>query len=383
MEKEGNILVVDDEFGPRESLRMILKPLYNIYTADNGQKAIEVVKSSPVDLVTLDLKMQGPQGIDVLREIKKFNSDIEVIIVTGYASLKSAIEGIRYGAFDYIQKPFNVAEILSTINKSMERKRLYGQLKVFLKEIGKLVGMETEVAEIKDKFTNNNGFIDAARLVFNKIAEKNSTNKNQTNYIEFAKVLANTLENKDPYSYDHSGRVNYYANLIAQKLSLPKKDMEDLQIATFLHDIGKIGISNTFIFKEGNLTEIELSIVKKHPEIGSLIVEPLQLSPLIISVIRHHHEWYDGSGYPDGLIGEEIPYFARIVSIADAYDAMSSDRPYRKALSLKEIRNEFSKNAGVQFDPEMARAFIEILENKNNIIPNKSLIAPEQRFAVG
>lgn len=383
MEKEGNILVVDDEFGPRESLRMILKPLYNIYTADNGQKALEVIKSSPVDLVTLDLKMQGPQGIDVLREIKKFNSDIEVIIVTGYASLKSAIEGIRYGAFDYIQKPFNVAEILSTINKSMERKKLYGQLKIFLKEIGKLVGLETEIAEIKDKFSNDSGFIDAARLVFNKIAEKNSANKNQINYLEFARLMANTLENKDPYSYDHSGRVNYYANLIAQRFSLPKKDMEDLQIATLLHDIGKIGISNTFIFKEGNLTEIELSIVKKHPELGALIVEPLQLSPLIISVIRHHHEWYDGSGYPDGLIAEEIPYCARIVAIADAYDAMSSDRPYRKALSLKEIRNEFSKNAGVQFDPEMASTFIEILENKNNIIPNKSLIAPEQRFAVG
>lgn len=383
MEKEGNILVVDDEFGPRESLRMILKPLYNIYTADNGQKALEVIKSSQVDLVTLDLKMQGHQGIDVLREIKKFNSDIEVIIVTGYASLKSAIEGIRYGAFDYIQKPFNVAEILSTINKSMERKKLYGQLKIFLKEIGKLVGLETEAAEIRDKFSNDSGFIDAARLVFNKIAEKNSANKNQTNYLEFARLMANTLENKDPYSYDHSGRVNYYANLIAQKFSLPKKDMEDLQIATLLHDIGKIGISNTFIFKEGNLTEIELSIVKKHPELGALIVEPLQLSPLVISVIRHHHEWYDGSGYPDGLIGEEIPYCARIVAIADAYDAMSSDRPYRKALSQKEIRNEFSKNAGIQFDPEMASTFIEILENKNNIIPNKSLIAPEQRFAVG
>lgn len=383
MEKEGNILIVDDEFGPRESLRMILKPLYNIYTADNGQKALEVVKSSSVDLVTLDLKMQGPQGIDVLREIKKFNSDIEVIIVTGYASLKSAIEGIRYGAFDYIQKPFNVAEILSTINKSMERKKLYSQLKVFLKEIGKLVGLETEVAEIRDKFTDNSGFIDAARLVFNKIAEKNSSNKNQINYIEFAKVMANTLESKDPYSYDHSGRVNYYTNLIAQKLSLPKKDIEELQIATYLHDIGKIGISNTFIFKEGNLTEIELSIVKKHPEIGALIVEPLQLSPLIVSVIRHHHEWYDGSGYPDGLSGEEIPYCARIVAIADAYDAMSSDRPYRKALALKDIKDEFSKNAGVQFDPEMVKEFINILENKSNIIPNKSLISAEQRFALG
>jgi len=303
--------------------------------------------------------------------------------VTGYASLKSAIEGIRYGAFDYIQKPFNVAEILSTINKSMERKKLYSQLKVFLKEIGKLVGLETEVAEIRDKFSDNSGFIDAARLVFNKIAEKNSANKNQINYLEFARLLANTLENRDPYSYDHSGRVNYYTNLIAQKLSMPKKDIADLQVATLLHDIGKIGISNTFIFKEGNLTEIELSIVKKHPEIGALIVEPLQISPLIMSVIRHHHEWYDGNGYPDGLIGEEIPYCARIVAIADAYDAMSSDRPYRKAMSLKDIKDEFSKNAGVQFDPEMAKIFIEILENKNNIIPNKSLIAGEPKFAVG
>ena len=161
---------------------------------------------------------------------------------------------------------------------------------------------------------------------------------NTINFLEFSRVIANTFESKDPYSYDHSGRVNYYANLLAQKLSLSQKEMEELQIATLLHDIGKIGIANTFIFKEGSLTEIELAITRKHPEVGAAIVEPLRLSPLILSVIRHHHEWYGGSGYPDGLVGEEIPYCARIVAIADAYDAMSSDRPYRKALALKEIK---------------------------------------------
>ena len=131
MDKQGNILVVDDEFGPRESLRMVLKPLYNVYIAENGQKAIETIQSTSIDLVTLDLRMQGLQGTDVLREIKRINSDIEVIIVTGYGDLNSAIDGIRFGAFDYIQKPFNVAEILSTINKSIERKKLYTQLKDF------------------------------------------------------------------------------------------------------------------------------------------------------------------------------------------------------------------------------------------------------------
>lgn len=374
MDKQGNILVVDDEFGPRESLRMVLKPLYNVYIAENGQKALETIQSTNIDLVTLDLRMQGLQGTDVLREIKRINSDIEVIIVTGYGSLKSAIDGIRFGAFDYIQKPFNVAEILSTINKSIERKKLYTQLKDFLKEVGRVVGIETELSDIKDRVVTNGSFAEAVKRIFAVIAEKNCTEENAINLLEFSKVLANTLENKDPYSYDHSGRVNYYANLLAQRLSLSQKEMEELQIATFLHDIGKIGISNTFIFKEGNLTEIELAITRKHPEIGAVLVEPLNLSPSILSVIRHHHEWYDGNGYPDGLVGEEIPYFARIVAIADAYDAMSSDRPYRKALALKEIKKEFTVNSGIQFDPEMTRVFLNVLDNIGSIIPNKSVL---------
>jgi putative nucleotidyltransferase with HDIG domain len=373
MEKEANILIVEDEFGPRESLRMILKPLYNVYAVENGQTAIETIKSSPIDLVTLDLKMHGIQGNEVLREIKKINSEIEVIIVTGYASVKSAIEAVRYGAYDYIQKPFNVAEILSTINKSLERKKLYEQLKDFLKEVGKIVGTDIELTEVKDRVASNTELRNSIKTIFNKIAEKNNNN-DLINYLEFARVLANTLENKDTYSYEHSARVNYYTNLIAQRMSFSKKEIEEMQIATFLHDIGKIGIANTFIFKEGSLTEIELSIIRKHPEIGASLVEPLQLSPLIISVIRHHHEWYDGSGYPDGLVGEDIPYCARIVAIADAYDAMSSDRPYRKALSLKEIKNEFSKNIGIQFDPEMTRAFLDVLDRSSDIIPNKSVI---------
>lgn len=374
MDKQGNILVVDDEFGPRESLRMVLKPLYNVYIAENGQKAIETIQSTSIDLVTLDLRMQGLQGTDVLREIKRINSDIEVIIVTGYGSLNSAIDGIRFGAFDYIQKPFNVAEILSTINKSIERKKLYTQLKDFLKEVGRVVGVEAELSEIKDKVAANGSFAEAIKKIFTSIAEKNMFQDNTINFLEFSRVIANTFESKDPYSYDHSGRVNYYANLLAQKLSLSQKEMEELQIATLLHDIGKIGIANTFIFKEGSLTEIELAITRKHPEVGAAIVEPLRLSPLILSVIRHHHEWYDGSGYPDSLVGEEIPYCARIVAIADAYDAMSSDRPYRKALPLKDIKKEYIKNAGVQFDPEMAKAFLAVLDSSSNIIPNKSVI---------
>ncbi|MFZ3089583.1 MAG: HD domain-containing phosphohydrolase [Nitrospirota bacterium] len=374
MDKQGNILVVDDEFGPRESLRMVLKPLYNVYIAENGQKAIETIQSTSIDLVTLDLRMQGLQGTDVLREIKRINSDIEVIIVTGYGSLNSAIDGIRFGAFDYIQKPFNVAEILSTINKSIERKKLYTQLKDFLKEVGRVVGVEAELSEIKDKVAANGSFAEAIKKIFTSIAEKNMFQDNTINFLEFSRVIANTFESKDPYSYDHSGRVNYYANLLAQKLSLSQKEMEELQIATLLHDIGKIGIANTFIFKEGSLTEIELAITRKHPEVGAAIVEPLRLSPLILSVIRHHHEWYDGSGYPDSLVGEEIPYCARIVAIADAYDAMSSDRPYRKALALKEIKKEFTINAGIQFDPEMAKAFLDVLDSSSNIILNKSVL---------
>lgn len=151
MAEKANILVVDDELGPRESLKMVLKPFYTIFTAENGEQALAVIKNQPIDLVTLDLKMAGSDGTEVLREIKKTKEDIEVIIITGFGSLRTAMEGIRYCAADYILKPFDIAELISIVNRTLDRKKLNDRLKMFTREIGKVINIEADLTDIKMK----------------------------------------------------------------------------------------------------------------------------------------------------------------------------------------------------------------------------------------
>lgn len=355
-----NVLIVDDEIGPRESLRMILKPNYNVFTAENGNEAIRIIQQIKIDVATLDLKMPGLSGIETLKEIKKIDPDIMVIIITGYGTLKSAIEAIRFGVFDYIPKPFNVPEIMCILDKAVNRRRLNLKVKDLLKKFF-------------DQQHNNESLNDS-NLLFQKDINSNGDYRwsdidftDNPNCLEFAKVLAYTLEEKDPYTSGHSERVCYYSDFISKRLSLPSKDRMELQIASYLHDIGKIGISNRFINKKGALTSTDWAIIKQHTKKSIELLIPLNLSPNIISYIQHHHERYDGTGYPDGLRGEQIPLGARIIAISDSYDSMTSERPYRRPLSHEEARNELIKCAGNQFDPKLVSVFLDILKEIEDV----------------
>jgi HD-GYP domain-containing protein (c-di-GMP phosphodiesterase class II) len=187
------------------------------------------------------------------------------------------------------------------------------------------------------------------------------------NCLEFAKVLAYTLEEKDPYTSGHSERVCYYSDFISKRLSFSPKERSELQIASYLHDIGKIGISNRFINKKGALTPTDWAIIKQHTKKSIELLIPLNLSPSIIAYIQHHHERYDGTGYPNGLAGEQIPLGARIIAISDSYDSMTSDRPYRKPLSNGDAKNELVKNAGKQFDPNLVSIFLDVLKEMEEV----------------
>ncbi len=191
------------------------------------------------------------------------------------------------------------------------------------------------------------------------------------NYMDFLKVLIYILESKEPYTSGHSERVSYYAELIAHELRLSSQEKEDLQIATLLHDIGKIGLSNRLLEKK-NLTQGENLDIRQHPLKGVRLIEPLAFSLAVSLAVRHHHERWDGKGYPDGLTGEEIPLLARIISLADSYDAMTSDRPYRQCLSTKKVQEELEKNAGIQFDPYMVSLFIKQFKNSSPLPPATS-----------
>ncbi|MGZ3494972.1 MAG: HD domain-containing phosphohydrolase [Thermodesulfobacteriota bacterium] len=355
-----NILIVDDEIGPRESLRMILKPNYNVYAVESGYAAIQMVQQVEMDVLTLDLKMPGISGIDTLKEIRTIDPELMVIIITGYGTLKSAIEAIRYGVFDYIPKPFNVTEILSIIDKSIQRRRLNLKVKEVLGTCLHQQLVKDPVIEADFPFPKqSNGATDSKWDGIN-LSDNQSC-------LEFAKVLAYTLEEKDPYTSGHSERVCYYSDFISKRLSFSAKDRSELQIASYLHDIGKIGISNRFINKKGTLTPTDWAIIKQHTRKSIELLMPLNLSPNILSYIQHHHERFDGTGYPDGLAGEQIPLGARIIAISDSYDSMTSDRPYRKPLSNGDAKNELMKNAGKQFDPSLVSFFLDVLKEMEEV----------------
>jgi len=370
---QGSILVVDDEIGPRESLRMILKPIYEVHMATNGQEALQIICREKIDLVTLDLKMPGISGIDVLKEIKKLHPDVEVVIITGYGTLASAVEAIRYGAVDFISKPFNVAEILSIVTKSVERRNYNLKIKNLIQKIkGSCPSCDNGQDEALSHLWASVDWVPELQLgsgLKESILDLESfrMQKVSINYLDFLKVLIYILESKEPYTHGHSERVSLYSGIIAQDLLLTPQEKEDLQIATLLHDIGKIGLSNRLLRKNG-LTQDDCLDIQQHPVKAVHLIEPLAFSHSITSAIRHHHEWWNGSGYPDGLSGEEIPLLARIISLADSFDAMVSDRPYRQGLSLKKVQEEIETNAGIQFDPHMVSLFCRHFNN-GGILP--------------
>jgi HD-GYP domain-containing protein (c-di-GMP phosphodiesterase class II) len=191
-------------------------------------------------------------------------------------------------------------------------------------------------------------------------------------YLEMVQTLARAIDAKDSYTHDHADRARKFARQIGKKLGLPEAMIRHIEYAALMHDIGKIGIDENILRKPGQLTTEERDIIKKHPSIGNRIISPVQFLSPVAPMVLYHQEWFNGKGYPEGLAGEEIPLGARIVAVIDAYDAMTSDRPYRKALSMEVALDELRKGAGTQFDPRVVKIFIDILqdEHKNNIHSN-------------
>ena len=336
-----NVLIVDDELGPRESLGMILKPSFNIYTSEDGKQALQIIRNKNVDIVTLDLKMPIMSGEEVLKLIKEYDPTIEVVIITGYGTLKSAVEAIKYNVFDYILKPFNVSDILSTVKRCLERREISLRVKNFLTEVEKERKSPIKMYKHISHFLNNvDEFYHPAK---------------SEGYLEFVKVLVSTLEGNDPHVKGHSERVNYYATLMAEGLGLSQTDTRDLQTSAYLHDIGKVGMS----IKNGSLDENEWAEMEKHPRKGANLVSTLKLSKEVIAGIECHHERMDGEGYPAGMKGDQIPLFARIIAIADRYDTLTAGKPHnhKAAMNKNEALLDLKRNADSQFDKELVDIF--------------------------
>ncbi len=328
MDNSDKILVIDDELAPRESIRMVLKDNYNVLTASGAAEGLDIMVKDPVDLVVMDIKMPKMDGITALQQIKSIHPDTEVILLTAYASLETARDAIRFGAFDYLIKPFDKDDVLMIVEKGLEKRRTNAGLKLERdKLLDKTSRLESQISEARSNIMNY--------------------------YDGTVKALIYTIDAKDHYTFNHSNRVAALASAMAKVMGVPQHTIKGLEHAASIHDIGKIGIEESILRKKGRLTPEEYAEVKNHPAIGARIVKSVPFLEEAVPVILYHHERYDGTGYPEGFKKSQIPLSARIVLVADAVDAMMSDRPYRNALPVEQVMSELLHYSGTQFDPEI------------------------------
>ena len=323
------ILAVDDEQGIIDSLSIFLKRSgYSFTGITDPAEAIERIKNEHFDLLLLDFIMTPLHGDQVVEEIRKFNKELYILLLTGHKDLAPPLETIkRLDIQGYCEKSDKFDQLLLLIEsgiKSVEQMR--------------------EIKEINKKLADTYKQLEQA-------------------YMESIQTLRYTVEAKDTYTRGHSDRVSEYSVLIGEALGLPEEDIEKLKIGGLFHDIGKIGVPDSILQKAGKLSDDEYSEIKNHPSIGAHILSTASIFQDIIPIVKHHHERYDGKGYPSQLAGENIPYLARITAVADTFDAMTSKRSYRDSLPLDYVITEFERCKGTQFDPKIADVFIDILKN--------------------
>ncbi|HXF92679.1 MAG TPA: HD domain-containing phosphohydrolase [Nitrospiraceae bacterium] len=362
--KKPAILVVDDEAGPRDALKVILRPFFEIHAVENAHSALRVLKEHHIDLITLDQKLPDRQGIDLLQDIKHEHADVEVIIITGYGSLKSAMEGIRHGAAGYLLKPFNVTELIALINQTLEKKQRLDFLRRFLTHAGSAWGTEQDCAktwiELKRHYPTSM-----------KSPQEGPT-PSDSDMAELLPLLSDLLEAKDRHLLNHCSRVSFYATLLANRLNLTMAEQKSLALGAFLHDIGRIAL-DPYTFGHGDPTEAEN--LKRHPEIGARMMLPLGFSAEVTQIIAYHHERYDGFGYPHGLQGEGIPLLARIVAIAQAFDHLTADSPARPTTSIEEAVRRISLEAETRFDPILTEVFVRVVNECKASLPALAIAA--------
>lgn len=327
--KPYKIIAVDDDQGILDSLKVVLKRNgYDLTTFQNPVEAIEFLKKESYDLLLLDFIMDELHGDQVVEEIRKFDKNLYILLLTGHKDLAPPLETLKQLEIQgYCEKSDNLDQLLILIEsalKSVDQMHLIGQIN----------------EELKEK---------------NEELEKA--------YLDTIGILRQTVEAKDTYTRGHSDRVSEYSVLIGKKLGLDENTIHILKIGGLFHDIGKIGIPDSILLKETKLDDEEYSQIKNHPSIGAHILGDVSMFQDIIPIVLHHHEKFDGHGYPSQLKGDDIPLVARIAAVADTFDAMTSKRSYRNSLPLEDVIAEIERCKGTQFDPNIADIFLDILKN--------------------
>ena len=324
-----SILVVDDESLLRSILTQMLNRMdYEATAVHSAEAGIGVLRERRFDLALLDISLPGKSGVDLLDHIVEAYPDMAVMMVTGIDELSTALRTLRSGAYDYVTKPFQEDELAACIDRALERRRLMMENRQYQHNLERLVSDRTKALEQA-----------LGRL-------------GQT-YDQTIRALGAAL--------DLCSRVASYAVELAATMHVEDEvTLRNLKWGAYLHDIGKIGVPDAILLKPDLLTRSEHDVIKRHPELGYRILSGIPFLREAAEVVFSHHEKFDGSGYPQGIAGEEIPFVARVFAVADAVDSMTSDRPYRVALDWEDVRIELRRHSGKQFDPRVVDAFLSV-----------------------
>ena len=326
-------LIVDDESRLRQVLVHLMRnDGFTCLEAGNGEEALAHLEAHVITLVMSDLRMPKMDGLELLRRVRGRWPDTAVVMITAVADVEVAVSCLAIGAMDYLTKPFHLEEVRARVAQALEKRRLVVENRGYQESLQEKVAVQ------------------ARRL--------------EELFLASVQSLAEALEVKDPYTRGHSIRVSNYSVCIARELGLDGEQLRQVELGGHVHDIGKIGVREEVLNKPGKLTDAEYEHIMTHPVVGWRILAPLLgETPLALNIVRSHHERFDGRGVPDGLAGEHIPFEARIAAVADSFDAMTSDRPYRPdGMSLEASLTELVRCSGAQFDPQVVTAMVAAVE---------------------
>jgi len=338
------ILVVDDEEPIRNALKkFLMQQQYEVYAAGTGDEALQQLRRHRIALMLCDIRMPGTSGVDLVPQAIEIEPELAILMLTAVNDATSAALCMQRGAMDYLTKPIELADLGRAVQRALKRREMLlenRQLNQWLKE-----EVSTRTAELQRE-----------------------RGKLERLSIATLEALVNALEAKDPYMRGHSARVADLSATVAHELGMPEEDVEQVRVAGRLHDIGKIGTRESVLNKQGALTPEEFEHVKQHVIIGSQILAPLAHLGDIIPAVRHHHERWDGTGYPDGLRGEEIPIGARIIGAAEVFDALSTSRAYQEKMSPEKAVQRAADLSGTVLDPKVFEALASVVARRRTLV---------------
>ncbi|RPH80385.1 MAG: response regulator [Nitrospiraceae bacterium] len=343
------VLIVDDEAAPRAALTQILRQDFHIFTADNAGTALAILDNHGVDLVTLDLKLPDRSGSDLLKDIKRAHAKTEVIMVTAYGSLQSAMDCIRHGAAGFLLKPFNASELLAISLQTAQKKLRLDQLRPLLANSTILWAPEPACTNAWQTLIHDYTAMNGTGL-------NSASNSDQVSPL--VPLISDLLETKDRLLLNHGSRVSFYATLIAHRLSLSIADQQSLALGALVHDLDLLSVPDIHVLN------VDSNPRTHCPDLGARMGRAMGLSADTVQIIALHHERWDGTGYPFGLREESSPQLARIVGIAQVFDELTAEKPERISLSFNEALQQIEQQAGTAFDPALTELFCRTMREQ-------------------